>query len=129
MQISCEVMRTGIIFEAFSSTYWTIIMNNIKVKKNFSIRIYYIWNYLIDGQNLRPFPKSTQALLHDTDFKVQSDYIGNFTWEFSPIIFDQNPIFRIYIKVLMGIGLSWTESSSPLLLTTPLRIPTSKKSL
>ena len=83
----------------------------------------------MDVQNLQPFPKSTQALLHDTDFKVQSNYIGNFTREFSPIIFDQNPIFRIYIKVLMGIGLSWTESSPPSLLTTPLRIPTSKKSL
>ena len=51
---------------------------------------------------LQPFPKSTQALVHDIDFKIQSNYIGNFTRVFSPFIIDQNSRSKIYIKVSGG---------------------------
>ena len=71
-----------------------------------------------------PFPKSTQTLVHDIDIKIRSNYIGNFTREFLPIIIDriESPRFTFLVR----IGLSWTESSSSSLLTTPLKIPMSK---
>ena len=40
--------------------------------------------------------------MYDIDFKIQSNYIGNFTREFLPFIIDQNSMSKIYIKVSGG---------------------------
>ena len=76
-----------------------------------------------------PFPKSTQTLVHDIDIKIWSNYIGNFTREFLPIIIDRIESPRFTLRFLVRIILSWTESCSSSLLTTPLKIPLSKISL